>query len=143
MVQMPDGFFSLRTYCALRARCAVGCFGCSFFAARQRTNQENEAGDKPPAPPRRRGRRNASRFGAPLRSARRGLKILASANSPSCSAPPPRRVGRGSMPDFGRTHRRHIKKGGVWLKTVLYNRRGTSMRLRRREIFGFPDALSR
>ena len=41
MVQMPDRFFSLRTYCALWARCAVGCLGCSFFATRQRTNQEN------------------------------------------------------------------------------------------------------
>ena len=77
---MPNRFFSLRTYCALRAReCdgrskdganarqillfthilrplgALCCFDlwCSFFAARQRTNQENVQGALPldPAPP--------------------------------------------------------------------------------------------
>ena len=79
-------------------------------------------------------------FGGKLRFPRRRSKVWASADAPSCSAPPPRRVGRGSMPDFGRTRRRHSEKGGVRLKTFLPNGRGTSMNPCRRGIFGFPDA---
>ena len=131
---MPNRFFSLRTYCALWARCAVKQFACSFFAARQKTNQKNAWGLRP-SPPRRRGRRNCSpcrqgkaqRFGQVqmLRLVRHRLQDG---------------LGWVSMPGFGQARPSHSEKGGLRLKTVLPNGRGTSMRLRRRGIFGFPDA---
>ena len=72
----------------------IGVRGCtsSFFASWQRTKQENTPRATPldPAPPQ---AAHASRFGASLRYARRGLEVLLGGNASSCSAPPPRRVG--------------------------------------------------
>ena len=109
-----NSFFSLRTYCALRARCAVGCFGRSFFAARQKTNQKNAWGLRPWIPRRaaahcsRRGQGKAQRFGQVqmLRLVRHRLQDG---------------LGWGSMPDLGGTRPSHSEKGGVWFKTDLQN----------------------
>ena len=140
IVQMPNSFSFLRTYCALRARCAVGCFGCSFFATRQRTNQENVPRATPldPAPP----------WAAQLFAPSVG-NFVSQGGAQRCGQVQTLRLvrhrlqdglGWGSMLDFGRTRRRHSEKGRVGIKSFLPNGRGTSMNPCRREIFGFPDA---
>ena len=58
---MPNSFFSLRTYCALWARCAVLIFGVHFLPRGKKRTKKARQGLRPWIP-RRRGRRNRSRL---------------------------------------------------------------------------------
>ena len=116
----------------------LGVWGVHFLPRGKKRTKKTRQGLRPWIP-RRPRRRNCS----PCRQGK-AQRFGQVQTRPSCRRLSTKmELGERSNAQQGQTNPSHNENGGVWLKAVLPNGRGTSMNPCRREIFGFPDAKIR